>query len=138
MDERVRRAGRHVAASIRRFWRPTLNTALVFILVQVIYSQSRSARSAWMRAKRHMPDPVLDAGDAVAETAVGRAVGHVTAGVHAGANWVFRPFRATVAAQETRGREAGEAAAEFRRRLEDLERATPRGPERVIGGDTAP
>ena len=138
MDERVRRAGRRAAEHLQRFWRPALNLVLLFVVIQVIFSQSRTAQAAWARAKRGVPDPVLALGDAVAETAVGRAVGQVTAGVHAGADWVFHPVRTIVATQEQKGREAAEAAAEYRRRLEALERTTPRGPQPVIGAQAEP
>jgi hypothetical protein len=136
MDERLRRAGRRAAAAFHRFWRPTLELALFFVLIQVIFSQSRSVRAAWTRAKRHVPDPVLAAADAVAETPVGRAVGHVTAGVHAGADWVFRPLHATVAAQERRARESAEGLTEFKRRVREAQEADVRAPQRVIADPT--
>jgi hypothetical protein len=86
MDERLRRAAERVGAAFHTLWRPALKAALLFVAVQVIYSQSRTAQQAWAGAKRRTPEPVLAAVDALAATPVGRATAHASAGMRAGAD----------------------------------------------------
>jgi hypothetical protein len=129
MDERLRRGAERAGVALHALWAPALKAALLFVGVQVLYSQSRTARAAWSRARRLAPDPVLAAAGALGESGVGRAAGHVTAGVRAGADWVFSPLQDRVAARERRARAAGEKAAEYKRRLAEAQAHAARLPE---------
>lgn len=123
MDERLRRAAERAGAALHTLWRPAVTLALLFVAVQVTLSQSRAASTAWKRAKRLAPEPVRAAAGALGEAAVGRAAGQASAGVRAGADWVFQPLHETVARRARRGRAAGEAAVEYKRRLEQARAA---------------
>ena len=135
MDERFRRAADRAGATLHNLRRPVLRVALLFVASQVIFSQSRTARAAWAGAKRRTPYPVRAAAGALGQTPVGRAVRYASAGVHHGADWVFRPFRATVAAQERRADSAAAKVAEHKRRAEEARATITRlpDPEPVVG-----
>ena len=98
---------------------PTIKFVLLYVVLQVMVSQSTSVQKAWSATKRITPRPVHNAVAAVGETSIGGAAWNATLAIRSGADRVFHPVRAVHDAQRERGEEAAEFRTELQRAVED-------------------
>ena len=99
---------------------PAIKLVLVYVVLQVMVSQSTSVQKAWSATKRVTPRPVHTAVAAVGETSVGGVAWNATLAIRSGADRVFHPVRAIHEAQRQRGEEAAEVRTELQRAVDGV------------------
>jgi len=99
---------------------PAIKITLVYVVLQVMLSQSTSVQGAWAAAKRLTPRPVHSAVAAVGETSVGGAVWSASLSIRSGADWVFRPVHDIHEQQKDRGEEAADGLMHIQRAIDGV------------------
>ena len=98
----------HVLPILSHLPGPAIKLTIVYVVLQVMLSQSTSVQSAWAAAKRLTPRPVHSAVIAVGETSVGGAAWSATLAIRSSADRVFRPVHEVHEQQKQRGAEAAD------------------------------
>ena len=107
---------------------PAVKFVLVYVVLQVMVSQSTIVQKAWSATKRITPRPVHTAVAAVGQTSVGGAAWSATLAIRSGADRVFRPVHDVHEQQRQRGEEAAQGLTDMQRAIDgvlDQPAATP-------------
>jgi hypothetical protein len=99
---------------------PAIKLTIVYVVLQVMVSQSTSVQGAWAATKRITPRPVHRAVAAVGETSVGGAAWSATLAIRAGADRVFHPVRQVHDEQKLRGHEAANGLTQIQQALDGV------------------
>ena len=110
----------HVFPILSHIPGPTIKLVVLYIVLQVMVSQSTSVQKVWAATKRVTPRPVHTAVAAVGETSVGGAAWNATLAIRSGADRVFRPVRDVHDRQRQRGQEAAVVRTEIQRTIENV------------------
>ena len=108
----------HVFPTLSHIPGPTIKLVLLYVVLQVMVSQSTSVQKAWSATKRITPRPVHTAVAAVGETSIGGAAWNATLAIRSGADRIFRPVNEIHDAQRERGEQAAEFKTELQRAIE--------------------
>jgi hypothetical protein len=96
----------HILPILSHIPGPAIKLTILYVVLQVMLSQSTSVQKTWAATKRITPQPVHNAVAAVGETSVGSAAWNATLAIRSGANRVFRPVHDVHQQQRERGEEA--------------------------------
>ncbi len=121
----------HVLPVLSHLPGPLIKGAALYVLLQIMVSESTSVQAAWRRAKHHTPRPVHNAVAAIGETSVGGAIWSTTLAIRETSNRVFRPLREVHADQEERGETAGEGLMQIQRAIDGIGSAPVASPTTV-------
>ncbi len=87
---------------------PAIKFTVLYVIFQIMLSQSTSVQGAWAATKRITPRPVHNAVAAVGETSVGGAAWSATLAIRSGADRIFKPVHEVHEQQKLRGEEAAD------------------------------
>src|SRR5688500_12839405 len=110
----------HVLPILSHVTGPAINITLLYVIVQVMISQSTSVQRAWGAVKRATPRPVHSAVSAVAETSVGGAAWNATLAIRSGADRVFRPVHDIHEERRQRGEEAADGLTQIQQVIDGV------------------
>ena len=110
----------HVLPILSHIPGPAIKVALVYVVLQVMLSQSTSVQRAWAATKRLTPRPVHNVVAAVGETSVGGAVWSASLAIRSGADRVFRPVHDVHERQRQKGEEAAEGLNRIQQAIDGL------------------
>jgi len=99
---------------------PAIKLTLLYIVLQVMLSQSTSVQSAWSAVKRIAPGSVHSAVAAVGETSVGGAAWSATLAIRSGADRVFRPVHDVHDRQRQRGEQAADGLIHIQQVIDEV------------------
>ena len=99
---------------------PAIQFTLVYVVLQVMLSQSTSVQRAWAAVKGVTPGPVHAAVAAVGETSVGGAAWSATLAIRSGADKVFQPVHDVHEQQRQRGEEAAAGLTQMQQAVDDV------------------
>ena len=131
----------HVRQRLAPAARHTVRFMALYVVLQVMLSQSTGVQTTWNGIKRLTPRPVRRVFVAAGDTGPGRVVMSATFAIRHGADWIFHPVRAVHARQEQRGQDAGKGIIEMKRTIDDAHNAlqgTPTVDEMMHRIETAP
>ena len=130
----------HVRPRLAPVTRRTARFVALYVVLQVMLSQSTGVQNAWNAIKRLTPRPIHRLVVAAGETGPGRVVMRATLAIRDGADRIFHPVRAIHARQEQRGQDAGMGIIEMKRTIDDAHNAltgTPTTDELIRRIETA-
>jgi hypothetical protein len=106
---------------------PAIKFTLLYVVLQVMLTQSTSVQRAWAAVKGVTPRPVHSAVAAVGETSVGSAAWSATLAIRSGADRIFQPVHDVHEQQRQRGEEAAAGLTQIQRAVDDVldQPATP-------------
>jgi hypothetical protein len=98
----------HVLPILSHIPGPAIKLTILYVIFQIMLSQSTSVQEAWAATKRITPRPVHSAVAAVGQTSVGGAAWSATLAIRSGADRIFKPVHDVHEQQKQRGEEAAE------------------------------
>jgi hypothetical protein len=104
---------------------PAAKLLFIYVLLQVMISQSTSVQRAWNATKRLVPHPVHRAVAAVGETSIGGAAWSATLAIRSGADRVFSPIHDVHEQQKQRGVEAADGLTQIKHAIDGVIVAPP-------------
>ena len=110
----------HVFPILSHIPGPAIKLTILYVIFQVMLSQSTSVQGAWAAAKRITPQPVHSAVAAVGETSVGSAAWSVTLAIRSGADRVFKPVHDVHEQQKQRGEEAADGLLHIQQAIDGI------------------
>lgn len=105
---------------LSRVPRPAMKVIALYVVLQVMLTQSTSVQKTWAATKRVTPRPVNRAFAAVGSTSIGSAAWEATLAIRSGANTVFRPLHDLHGRQKDRGQSAGEGIIQIKATIDSL------------------
>ena len=118
----------HVLPVLSHVPGPLIKGLAVWVLLQVMLSESSTVQAAWERLKYHAPRPVHSAVAAVGTTSVGSAVWSASLAVRSTSSRVFHPLRSVHAKQEQRGTDAAEGLMQIQKAIDGIVDAPANAP----------
>ena len=110
----------HVFPILSHIPGPAIKLTILYVIFQIMLSQSTSVQGAWAAAKRITPRPVHAAVVAVGETSVGSAAWGATLAIRSGADRIFKPVHDVHEQQKQRGQEAADGLVHIQQAIDGI------------------
>ena len=110
----------HVFPILSHIPGPAIKVTILYVIFQIMLSQSTSVQGAWAAAKRITPRPVHAAVAAVGETSVGGAAWSATLAIRSGADRIFKPVHDVHEQQKQRGEEAADGLVHIQQAIDGI------------------